>query len=182
MSNIYRSSSLTLESFLRSRSVSFETIVHDHSYSAFNTAELAAVPGEYLAKPVLLSNQFNQYVMAILPSDRSLLLSALNDFKYCDYTMLTEEQVIALLDAGELGIVPSITSDSRIEILVDPELLKGDVVYLEAGDHETLLKVSKDDFDHLVQGARRVSLGGALVVRAQRIQQPYAVMYDAYTY
>jgi len=40
-------------------------------------------------------------------------------------------------------------------IVVDDELVKNEVVYCEAGDHEHLLRLSRDQFERLMRDARR---------------------------
>ncbi len=170
-----RNERLSLQTFLKSRNVNFDVInQYDLSHES--------VPREHLAKPLLLKNQFNQYVMALLPSDRTFLQNALSDFKYCDYDLLDERAIDSLLLAGEQGVRPSITADISIELLVDPELLLGDEVYVESGDHASVLKLSMKDFKYLLQGARRVTLGGELINSYRQVEADLAHTYEAVAY
>ena len=67
---------------------------------------------------------------------------------------LAEERRLAtLFDDCTPGAVPPVGMAWGIETIVDDELGASDVVYLEGGDHERLLRVSREDFEELMSPA-----------------------------
>ena len=57
----------TVESYIAERGIPYDVISHEHSHSSAQTAELAHVPGDRLAKSVILEDDAG-YVMAVLPT------------------------------------------------------------------------------------------------------------------
>ena len=62
--------------FLDSRGVSYETLPHPHSSCSLETAREANVPGDKLAKSVILADE-RGYIMAILPASCRISLADL---------------------------------------------------------------------------------------------------------
>ena len=60
----------------------------------------------------------------------------------------------ALFDGCERGAVPPVGMAWGIETLVEDELEAGEVVYLEGGDHASLLRMSREQFRQLMSSAR----------------------------
>ena len=58
-----------------------------------------------------------------------------------------------LFDGCERGALPPVGMAWGIETVVDEELDAKDVVYMEAGDHERLLRMSGAQFQALMRGA-----------------------------
>ena len=58
-------------------------------------------------------------------------------------------------------MVRLLMNSNSMEMLVDSSLLKHCTVYLEAGDHESLLKLDQDGFSNLVMNSRQGTLAGA---------------------
>lgn len=66
----------TLDSCLRSKGCLYEVIRHPHTHTSTETAQSAHVPGDRLAKTLLLEDKYG-YVAAVLPSTYHLHLSEL---------------------------------------------------------------------------------------------------------
>src|SRR6516225_809282 len=67
----------TVESYIAERGIPYDVISHEHSHSRAQTAELAHVPGDRLAKSVILEDDAG-YVMAVLPSTCHVRLGRLS--------------------------------------------------------------------------------------------------------
>ena len=151
---------LALQDYLSKKEVPFETILHHHSDSAFNIAQAAHIPAERLVKAVMLEDKQHRQIMAIIPADKKLVVKAVSNMAYGDFDLMSAEQVTQLFNDQEPGVVPSIANAQHLEMLVDSSLLHHSSVYLETGDHESLIKLDQDDFSALVMGCRQATLAG----------------------
>ena len=66
-----------IEDYMMQYGVQYDVVTHPHSRSSTETAELAQVPGDRLAKSVVLQDE-EGYLMAVLPSTRHVRLGRLS--------------------------------------------------------------------------------------------------------
>ncbi|MFO7953187.1 aminoacyl-tRNA deacylase [Thioalkalivibrio sp.] len=138
--------SRTLNNFLDEHSVTYQLVRHPHSDSASRTAEAAHVPGDAVAKAVLLVEEDGQYRLAIVPATRRVKLGRLHRLLGEHVGLATEEEVAHVFADCERGAIPALGSAFGLETLVDDSLLEQRDVYLEAGDHESLVHLREADF------------------------------------
>ena len=139
-----------LTSYLDQRGTQYEICTHDHSRSSAETARSAHVPASQLAKSVILQDD-DGCVMAVLPADRVLMVGEFSRLagRY-RLRLADEDRVAALFEDCERGAVPPVGMAWGIPTLVDDELESNDVVYMEVGDHEQLLRMSHEQFHTLM--------------------------------
>jgi Ala-tRNA(Pro) deacylase len=139
-----------LTSYLAQRGTQYEICTHDHSRSSAETARSAHVPASQLAKSVILQDD-DGCVMAVLPADRVLMVGEFSRLagRY-RLRLADEDRVAALFEDCERGAVPPVGMAWGIPTLVDDELESNDVVYMEVGDHEQLLRMSHEQFHTLM--------------------------------
>jgi Ala-tRNA(Pro) deacylase len=143
-----------LSSYLEQRGALYEVCAHEHSRSSAETARTAHVPPHQLAKSVIVEDDVG-FVMAVLPADRSVKLGPLSRILDRKQLRLAEETRITTLFADcDRGAVPAVGMAWGIETIVDDELEASEVVYIEAGDHERLLRMSHEQFHELMRTAR----------------------------
>ena len=132
-----------LRLYLKQHDVKYRLVKHPHSTSSMESAEKAHVPGDALAKGILVKEE-GEYLMVVLPSDYYVELDTLHKLLGKEVEMAEEAELIGLLPDCELGAVPAIGPIFGIKTMWDPNtsLGKEDQVYFEAGDHEHLVKVS----------------------------------------
>ena len=68
--------------------------------------------------------------------------------------MNDESRIALLFEDCARGAVPPVGMAFGIETIVDDELEASDVVYMEGGDHECLLRMSHEQFHELMSAAR----------------------------
>lgn len=147
-----------LSSYLDERGARYEVCTHAYSRSSAETARTANVMPSLLAKSVILEDE-SGYVMAVIPADRSVLVGELARLLgRKELRLADEERIVALFGDCDRGAVPSVGMAWGIETIVDDELEENDVVYMEAGDHERLLRLSRDDFHALMDGQRHARI------------------------
>ena len=139
----------TLQRSLEDAQCQFDIVPHPHSASSLESARVASIPAERLAKPVILDDRHGHYLMAVVPASRHLDLSKVRKGK--ERWQLSNESTVAGLFADcELGAVPALGEPYGMDMRVDPQLTRQQDIYLEAGDHESLVHMRTDQFLKLV--------------------------------
>ncbi|MCY1164258.1 MAG: YbaK/EbsC family protein [Pseudomonadota bacterium] len=143
--------SSNLASYLDQRGARYEVVAHAHSRTSAETARSANVMACHLAKSVILEDD-DGYVMAVIPADKAVRVGELGRLLQRRELRLSDENRVAMLFTDcEPGAVPSIGMPWGIETVVDDELEESEIVYMEGGDHERLLRMSHDNFHALMR-------------------------------
>jgi len=146
----------TLESYLQAHGVDYELVHHVHTGSSMESAEAAHIPGDALAKGVVLEDE-DGYVLAVVPSDYQIEVNSLSTVLGRRLTLADEGEFKGLFPDCETGAVPAVGQAYGIRTLWDPEATLGrqERVFFEAGDHENLVALSGERFHELMAPAER---------------------------
>jgi len=145
---------LKLLEYLEWSGVDYDFLRHPKTSNSMVTAEKAHVPGDDLAKGIVLKDA-RGYVMAVVPATHHLDLEALREVTGRPLDLVSEDQLAKLFADCEAGAVPPVGQAYGYEVVVDERLDRRDSVYLEAGDHRQLLHLDGGDFAKLMGSARR---------------------------
>jgi len=148
--------SAILENCLLSHRSQYEILQHPHSHSSMGTAEAAHIPGDRLAKTVVLGDETG-YVAAVLPSTHHLRLSEVERETGRHLTLASESEVRELFKDCELGAVPPVAMAYGVPTYLDESLARQPDVYFEAGDHEAVIHMRTEQFLELMEGTARGS-------------------------
>lgn len=145
-----------LEKYLREQGVKYKVVTHPHSEYSMETAEKAHVPGDALAKGVLVKDD-DEYLLVVLPSDYHIELDSLKKLLNQDVAMVDEVTLGVVFSDCEVGAVPPIGMAYGIKTIWDPKSSLGSLeqIYFEAGDHQSLVKISGVQFHELMASAER---------------------------
>ena len=143
-----------LKNYLQQHQTQYRTIRHSHTGSSMQTAEVSHVSGDRLAKAVVLGDEQGP-LMAVIPADFHLDLEDLNQRLHRNLAFAEENELALLFPDCEVGAVPPIGPAYDIPTIWDTKLGEENTVYLEAGDHETLVKLSGKAFHELMATAER---------------------------
>ncbi len=142
----------TLVRSLRRAHCQFDLVEHEHSATSLESARKAGIPPARMAKSVILDDRRGHYLMAVLPANRQLDLAKVH--KGPRRWQLSGEQTLATLFKDcERGAVPALGELYGLEMLIDPLLVRQQDIYLEAGDHESLVHMQVDEFFKLAPNA-----------------------------
>jgi len=156
------SMSATLEECLRSKGSRYEIVHHPYSHYSMETAAAAHIPGDRLAKTVLLEDEHG-YVAAVLPSTYAVQLSELRTTTGRQLSLAAEVDLRELFKDCDAGAVPPVCTAYGMRTYLDESLTRQPDIYFEAGDHEELIHMGTDQFLALMDRAERGSF-------ARRIQ------------
>ena len=141
-----------LKDHLDTTGLPFGMVRHPYAPTAAECAEAAHVPGDHLAKSVLIHKEDGP-ILAVVPSNHQVDLHALQAFTHRRLGLAPETEVEQVFDDCELGAAPCVGSAYGVPTIVDDSLTGLDRVWFEAGDHETLIEMTGSDFDRLMQDA-----------------------------
>lgn len=144
-----------VQDFLAERQSAYEVLSHAHSANSIETAYEAHVPGDALAKAVVLKDQVG-YVLAVLPSTRHVVLSKLGKALHRQPLELAEESELTKIFADcEPGALPPLGRLYGLPTIVDDTLDNVREIYFEAGDHEHLVHMAQPEFYRLTSDLPR---------------------------
>jgi Ala-tRNA(Pro) deacylase len=147
----------TLEEYLQSRGIAYDVVTHPHTKNVTLAAKAAQVPGEQVAKPVLLGDE-HSYLLAVIPATHRLELDRLNQMLARSLETLPADEIQATFSDCETGAIPAIGEPYGVDVVVDPALAHQPDVYFESGDHEHLIHMRGDVFRDLMEHVPRAQV------------------------
>lgn len=143
----------TVKTFLDTHRISYDVVHHSPALSSMKTAAAAHVPGNRLAKSVILKDDTG-YVMAVVPSTHRIELGQLHREMHRPLGLATETEVSGIFSDCNIGAVPALGPAYGITTVMDDELTNQPEIYFEAGDHEELIHVSGKEYQALMSDVR----------------------------
>jgi Ala-tRNA(Pro) deacylase len=135
------------------RNVTYEVITHDPTMSSTRTAQACHVSGDRLAKAIVLRHD-GRYMLAVLPATHHVRLSDLKTQIGDDVDLADETEIRQLFPDCALGAVPPVGEAYELDVIVDDSIQEQPDVYLEGGDHATLVHMDQAQFARLMAEAR----------------------------
>jgi Ala-tRNA(Pro) deacylase len=116
------------------------------------TAEACRISGDRMAKAVVLRDEYG-YVLAILPASHHIRLDDLRTQLGLDVELAAEYEIEELFDDCLPGAIPPAGECYGLDTMVDDSIEDQPEVYLEGGDHETLVHMSQTQFARVMAQA-----------------------------
>jgi Ala-tRNA(Pro) deacylase len=138
---------------LTSAHISYEVVDHPKSLSSAETAYVAHVPDDHIAKGVLVKDA-SGYLLVVIPASHWVNFKRLREELGRDLQLAEEAEIERLFMDCVPGAVPPLGDVYGVETLLDEALNSLAHVYFEAGDHERLIKVETEQFKSLMLGVR----------------------------
>jgi Ala-tRNA(Pro) deacylase len=143
----------TLRTYLASKHVDYDLVEHQATDSSERTAAESRIPADRLAKGVVLRTN-EGYVVVVLPASCRLRHGDLRGAFGRDCTLASEHELDQLFPDCAHGAVPPLGESYGLDVLVDDRLTEQPDVYLESGDHATLVHMSQVQFAKLMASAQ----------------------------
>lgn len=144
----------TLGKYLAGQNIEYDVIAHEPTVSSTRTAEACQIPGDRLAKAVVLRDG-SGFILAILPASHHIRLPDLAMRLGFDVDLATEHEIEQLFQDCAHGAVPPAGECYGLDVIVDDSIQEQPEVYLEGGDHATLVRLSHAQFARFTRNARR---------------------------
>jgi Ala-tRNA(Pro) deacylase len=131
----------TFQKYLATQNVQYDIVAHEPTKSSMRTAEACRISGDRIAKAVVLRDEYG-YVLAILPASRHIRLDDLRTQLGLDVELAAEYEIEELFDDCLPGAIPPAGECYGLDTMVDDSIEDQPEVYMEGGDHETLVHMS----------------------------------------
>lgn len=140
-----------LREFLDQNSVKYVSISHSPAYTAQEIAASAHIPGQELAKTVMVKLDGNM-AMAVLPASFRVDLDQLRAAAGAgEIELATEEEFKGLFPGCEPGAMPPFGNLWSMPVFTCESLVEDEEIAFNAGSHTELVRLSFADFVKLVE-------------------------------
>jgi Ala-tRNA(Pro) deacylase len=139
-----------LKDFLDSRQVKYVILKHSAAYTAQEIAASAHIPGNRLAKTVMVKID-GKMAMAVLPASGKVDLDALKQVTGAKKVELANElEFKDRFPECEVGAMPPFGNLYGMQVFAATNLPSDEIAF-NAGSHTELIRMSYKDFETLVQ-------------------------------
>lgn len=140
-----------LKEILHEAKIPYEVYNHALAYTAQEIAAKQHVPGNEMAKVVMIEAD-EKLVMAVIRGNDKISLNLVRESLGVRTARLaTENEFISRFPECEIGAMPPFGNLFGIKVIVDPELEKDKYIYFNAGNHVQTVRLAYEDFAALVK-------------------------------
>lgn len=135
-----------LKSFLDGQHIKYVTIRHSPAYTSQEIAATAHVPGQHLAKTVMVKID-GEMAMAVLPATKHVHFTPLKKaIGAARVELASEYEFKELFPECEVGAMPPFGNLYGMQVYVEESLTRDDEIAFNAGSHTELVKLAYGDF------------------------------------
>jgi Ala-tRNA(Pro) deacylase len=140
-----------LKETLDAAKVSYEIFNHPLAYTAQEIAAKQHVPGNEIAKVVMLEVD-GTLVMGVIAGSHKISLDMVRaSLGARDVRLATEDEFVARFPGCEIGAMPPFGNLFGFSVIVDPALERDKYIYFNAGNHAQTVRLAYKDFAALVK-------------------------------
>ena len=143
---------LTVQKYIEGQGATYEVATHERTTRSSETAKVGSISANSLAKGVLIKRQ-DGFLLAILPASRHVRLEALSDYLNERVCLASEADAARIFADCAVGSLPPLPAAYGLTAVVDDSLEGCDDIYLEGGDHSSLVHLSGANSRGLLGGA-----------------------------
>jgi len=142
---------MQIKQYLEQQKVDYQLLSHRPTFTAQQMAAEEHVPGQNVAKPVIVRAD-GKYLMCVIPACYKVDLDELKQqLKAKELQLASEEELAKLFPECELGAEPPFGNIYGIKTIIDKSLTQDKYLVFQAGSHEQALRVIYQDYEKLVQ-------------------------------
>lgn len=144
---------MNVQEFLAGRRVTYDAISHRDTYDAQRLAQVLHVPGQEIAKTVLLrADGGYTYLVCVLPATKTIdfekVSAALGGSRV---ELATEVEIMQHCPDCEFGTLPPFGSQYGMKTLVEESLTSDDEIVFEGNNHHEAIRMRYEDFQAIEQ-------------------------------
>ncbi len=140
-----------LKEFLDREGVKYVSILHSAAYTAQEVAQTAHIPGNEMAKCVIIKID-GKMAMTVLPASYQVDFGLLREAIGADHVTLAHEREFSdLFPQCELGAMPPFGNLYGMPVYVARTLTEDDTIAFNAGTHRELIRLPYAEYARLVQ-------------------------------
>ena len=140
-----------MEKYLRENGVSFQVETHDQAFTMQEVAAALHVPGNQVAKVVIVCADQNK-VMLVLPAPYRMNVDLVRDLVGAKTVRLAKEEEFAdLFPDCATGAMPPFGNLYGVPVYVDRSMAEEPDMVFRIGTHRETMKIAYADFARLAQ-------------------------------
>lgn len=140
-----------VRAFLDNKDVKYAVVPHLLAYTAQEIAASAHIPGRYLAKTVVVKVD-DKIAFVVLPASSHVSPSAIERVTGSSNVRIARETEFATAFPDcEIGAMSPFGNLYGVDVFVDPDLTKDEMIAFNAGTHTELIVMRYADFERLVE-------------------------------
>jgi len=144
-------SSTKLKDYLDQENIRYTTIKHSTAYTAQEVAQLAHIPGDEMAKTVIVKIDDKQ-AMVVLPATEHIDLEILGGALGAkNVSLATEAEFMPQFSDCEIGAMPPFGNLYHMDVYVEEALSQDEMIAFNACSHNELIEMSYADFARLAK-------------------------------
>lgn len=137
---------MNVREFLETEHVPFDVLPHRSTYTAQHLAHALDVPGDNVAKTVLL-NVDDEFMIAVLPATHQISLPMLRDrLRARSVKLATEEELEQVFPDCERGVAPPFGKQYGMSTIVDRPLTEDEHIVFEGNSHSEAIYLRYYDY------------------------------------
>ena len=139
-----------LKNFLDLKRIPYQHLQHPPAFTAGQLAAVEHVPGDMVAKTVIVKAD-GEFAMALLPASRRVKLPTLRDSLPARHLRLaTELEFQNLFPDSDVGVMSPFGNLYEIPVFAEESLAQDEQILFHAGTHEDAIQMKYDDFAKVV--------------------------------
>jgi len=140
-----------LKRFLDENGVKYVSVQHSAAYTAQEIAALAHIPGELMAKTVMVKIDGNM-AMAVVPASHQIEFDRLRDVAGAETVELaSEDEFKGFFPTCDVGAMPPFGNLYGLPVYCATPLSEDLEIAFSAGSHSEVIRLSYANFEQLVQ-------------------------------
>ncbi len=140
-----------LKKFLDDNGIKYVSIQHSAAYTAQEVAALAHIPGELMAKTVMVKID-GRMAMAVVPASHQIDFDRLREVAGAESAELaSEEEFKDYFPACDVGAMPPFGNLYDLPVYCANALSEDLEIAFSAGSHSELIRLAFADYEQLVQ-------------------------------
>lgn len=139
-----------LQEYLDAHKIKYQVLTHSTAYTAQDVAQAQHIPGQHVAKVVMVKKENGRAVMLVLPASHKVNFSRLREVLHCRAELEQEREFRELFPDCETGAEPPFGNLFDLDTVVDTALTKDDEIVFNAGSHWQTVKMRYEDYACLV--------------------------------
>lgn len=141
----------TIQNYLKQNHIPYQRIEHSRTYTAQQTARVAHLPPDRLAKTVIV-NVDDDMVMVVLSANERIDLQGLKEYLEADnIELVSEEEFQERFPDCELGAIPPLGDLYQMPVVVSQTVASRESLTFCAGTHTDLVTIPYSYFKSLVR-------------------------------
>ena len=140
-----------LEKLFREENVKFSVLKHAEAYSAQRVAGLLHIPGQQLAKVVMV-DAAGKLAMLVLPAPYRLDFAKVKKMlKTTSIRLAKEEEFANLFSDCEVGAMPPFGNLYNVPLYIDRTLTTQPEIAFPIGSHREIMQIAYADFERIAR-------------------------------